>query len=118
VAAGIASLGAKLGRLEAGRPADVLVLATRHPDPWESVVASMPGDIELVTIGGDLAYGRPDWMATLAPPGVTEPVVAWGRSMLVDTSYSVKTPASPAPRLAELRSELIARYPQTGPIFA
>ena len=38
--------------------------------------------------------------------------------MLVDTSYSVRTPASPPPRLAELRAELIARYPQVGPIFA
>ena len=118
VAARIASLDDKLGLLAAGRPADILVLAARHPDPWESVVASMPGDIELVTIGGDLAYGRADWIGTLAPPGVTEPVVAWGRSMLVDTSYSVKTPATPAPRLADLRRDLIARYPQTGPIFA
>jgi 5-methylthioadenosine/S-adenosylhomocysteine deaminase len=118
VAAKIASLDDKLGLLAAGRLADILVLATRHPDPWESVAVSMPGDIELVTIGGDLAYGRADWIGTLAPPGVTEPVVAWGRSMLVDTSYSVKTPASPAPRLADLRKDLIARYPQTGPIFA
>jgi cytosine/adenosine deaminase-related metal-dependent hydrolase len=117
-AAGIAGLGANLGLLAAGRPADVLVLARRHPDPWESVVASLPADVELVTIGGDLAYGRADWISALAPAGATEPIIAWGRRMLVDTSYSVRTPASPPPRLAELRAELISRYPQVGPIFA
>lgn len=118
VAARIASLDDHLGLLDAGRPADILVLAARHPDPWESVVDSMPSDIELVMIGGDLAYGRTDWIGTVAPCGQTEPVVAWGRSMLVDTSYSVLSPETPSPKLGELRTELIARYPQVGPIFA
>ncbi len=117
-AARIAGLEASLGLLAAGRPADVLVLARRHPDPWESVVASLPADVELVTIGGDLAYGRPDWLSRLAPAGATEPVIAWGRKMLVDTSYSVRTPASPPPRLADLRAQLVGRYPPVGPIFA
>ena len=76
-AAGIAGLGSNLGLLAAGRPADVLVLARRHPDPWESAVASLPADVELVTIGGDLAYGRADWISTLAPAGATEPIIGW-----------------------------------------
>jgi hypothetical protein len=37
--------------------------------------------------------------------------------MLVDTRYSVRTTNTPAPKLAELRAELIDRYPQVGPIF-
>jgi hypothetical protein len=81
-------------------------------------VASLPADVELVTIGGDLAYGRADWISALAPAGATEPIIGWGKRMLVDTSYSVRTPAGPPPRLGELRAELIARYPQVGPIFA
>jgi 5-methylthioadenosine/S-adenosylhomocysteine deaminase len=125
-AARIAGLDDKLGLLKADRPADVLVLERRHPDPWEAVVQAAPSCVELVVLGGDVAYGRAAWVRKLAgvtndtdpDPGQTERLVAWGRSVLVDTSYSVKTPASPAPRLADLRAALIARYPQVGPIFA
>jgi len=124
-AAVIAGLGEQLGLLKAGRPADVLVLDRRHPDPWEAVVQAAPSSVQLVVLGGDVAYGRVDWVRALAgtstgdpDPATTERVLAWGRPMLVDTSYSVISPASPAPRLADLRAELIDRFPQVGPIFA
>ena len=125
-AARVAGLDDKLGRLAAGRPADVLVLERRHPDPWEAVVQAAPSCVDLVVLGGDVAYGRAAWVRTLAgvanandpDPGRTERLVAWGKTVLVDTSYSVKTPATEPPRLADLRAELIARYPQVGPIFA
>lgn len=124
-AAGIAGLDDHLGLLRAGRPADVLVLERRHPDPWEAVAQAEPSCVELVVLGGDVAYGRAAWVRDLAEvptggpdPGRTEPLVAWGKSVLVDTSYSVTTPGVVPPRLADLRAELIARYPQVGPIFA
>jgi len=44
-------------------------------------------------------------------------VLAWGKPMLIDTSYSLD-PSQPAPTLGQLRSELIAHFPQVGPIFA
>jgi hypothetical protein len=47
-----------------------------------------------------------------------ESVVAWGRPMNVDTRYSLVAPDEAPPRLAQLRAELIARYPQVGPIWA
>jgi hypothetical protein len=125
-AAKIAGLDDKLGLLKADRPADVVVLERRHPDPWEAVAQAAPSCVELVVLGGDVAYGRASWVRELAgvasesdpDPGRTERLVAWGRPVLVDTSYSIRTPATPAPRLADLRAELIARYPQVGPIFA
>ena len=125
-AARIAGLDDRLGRLKAGRPADVLVLERRHPDAWEAIAGAAPSSVELVVLGGDVAYGRAAWVRRLAgvtkatdpDPGHTERLVAWGRTVLVDTSYSVRTPASAPPRLADLRAELIARYPQVGPIFA
>lgn len=124
-AARIAGLEEHLGLLRAGRPADVLVLERRHPDPWEAVVQALPASVELVVLGGDVAYGRRDWVRLLAgvpaagpDPVTAEPVVAWGRPMLVDTSYSVRSPAATPPRLSNLRSALVERYPQVGPIFA
>ena len=119
-AALIAGLGDRLGWLEAGRPADVLVLERRREDPWENVVDADPSWVELVTIDGDLAYGRADWIRKLARPedvGRLEPVMAWGTEMLLDTTYSVATTGAP-PTLAKLRAALIAQYPPVGPIFA
>ena len=68
-AADIAGLGHRLGRLEKGRAADVLVLERRREDPWENVVDADPSWVELVTVDGDLAYGRADWVAELADEG-------------------------------------------------
>ncbi len=122
----IAGLADRIGLLKAGRAADVVVLERRHPDPWEAVAQAAPSCVDLVVLGGDVAYGRAAWVRQLAgvtkatdpDPGQTERLVAWGKSVLVDTSYSVNSPASPPPRLADLRAALIAQYPQVGPIFA
>lgn len=122
-AARIAGLEAALGALDAGRPADLLVLERRRDDPWESVADADPSWVELVTIGGDLAYGRRDWVAALAAPGSSEAppeeVLAWGKPMALDTGYAARPGRDTAPpRLSDLRAALIARYAQTGPIFA
>jgi cytosine/adenosine deaminase-related metal-dependent hydrolase len=120
-AAQIAGLGDKLGFLEVGRPADVLVLSRCHPDPYESVCAANPSDVELVLIGGGLAYGRTDWVPALAQdphdPNL-EPVLAWGRPMLLDTSYQGQPSTNPVPRLEQLRADLTSQYPPVGPIWA
>jgi 5-methylthioadenosine/S-adenosylhomocysteine deaminase len=121
-AAEIAGLAGQLGSLEAGRPADVVVLERRREDPYESVVAADPSWVQLVMIDGDLAYGRADWLTELVDPadrGRLEPVLAWGTPMLLDTSFRA-LPASPQlpPTMAQLRAALITHYPQVGPIFA
>ncbi len=46
-------------------------------------------------IGGDLAYGRADWLPGLsadADQDRLEPLIAWGKPMLLDTSYAVPRP--------------------------
>ncbi len=65
-AARIAGLGDRLGLLAAGRPADVLVLERRHPDPWEAIAQAAPSCVDLVVLGGDVAYGRAAWVRRLA----------------------------------------------------
>ena len=119
-AASIAGLASDLGLLAQGRPADILVLERHGEDPWESVLAADPSSVELVTIAGDLAYGRPEWIERLAAPeqvAQAERVIAWGKPMLLDTSYAV-VPHDPPLRLAVLRDQLIAGFPSLGPIFA
>jgi len=119
-AAAIAGLGDKLGRIAAGRPADLVVFERRHPGTYENVAEADPGWVELVMIGGDLAYGREDWMLQLtaaADHDRLQPLIAWGQPMRLDTGYAVK-PGQPAPTLSDLRAELIAGYPQVGPIFS
>jgi 5-methylthioadenosine/S-adenosylhomocysteine deaminase len=118
-AAAICGLDAQLGLLAPGRVADVLVLERRHDDPWESVLAADPSWTELVLIGGDVCYGRRAWVTDLAGAGrigELEPVIAWGKQMLLDTTYAVRPQGTP-PRLADLRARLIGGYPQVGPVF-
>jgi 5-methylthioadenosine/S-adenosylhomocysteine deaminase len=120
-AAAIAGLGDKLGTLAPGRAADLVVFERFVADPWENVVEADPSWVELVMIDGDLAYGRADWLRQLAATGALEglePQVAWGKQMLLDTSYAAHPDGDSPVRLAQLRADLIREYPQVGPIFA
>lgn len=121
-AAAIAGLGDVLGTIAPGRPADLLVLERHLPDPYDNVCEAYPSWVDLVLIGGDLTYGRRDWIRALAAepdhPGL-EPVTAWGKPMLLDTAYSAEAgDGTTAPTLTQLRDSLTSAYPQVGPIFA
>ena len=84
-----------------GHAADLTVVQKRSKTP---TTASWPRTswVELVAIGGDIIYGRPDWVAKLSSPNDYEAVTAWGRPMLLDTRFgspddaSVDGPAVPA----------------------
>jgi hypothetical protein len=120
-AAEIAGVDTKLGTIAEGRPADLVVLERHLDDPWENVCVAEPSWVDLVLIDGDLAYGRADWMTALAaePKRPTlEPLVAWGKPMVLDASYQDRHTEHPPLTLAELRAALIAQYPRIGPIFA
>lgn len=119
-AASIAGLDDHIGRLVPGMAADVLVLERRVEDPWENILTADPAWVDLVTIGGDLSYGRPGWVASVvgeASAAEYEPVLAWGKPMLLDTRFSANAPDAPPPRLSDLRAALIGRDPRIGPIF-
>jgi 5-methylthioadenosine/S-adenosylhomocysteine deaminase len=120
-AARIAGLEEKLGQLKGGRPADVVVFERRREDPWENVVEANPSWVELVMIDGDLAYGRADWMTDLvaeSDQGRLEALIAWGKPVLLDTTYTAEAADQEQPPLAQLRADLTAEYPPVGPIFA
>ena len=120
-AAVIAGLDDRLGVLEAGRPADVAVFERVHADPWESVVRSEPAQVDLVLIGGDVAYGRPAFVRALVGEeagGRYEQEIAWGEPMLLDTGFQAHPGAQVIPTLSQLRAALIGAYPHVGPIYA
>lgn len=126
-AAEIAGLSEHLGALEVGRPADLVVMARQDSDAYESVCVSTPADVELVMLGGNVVYGRHDWVTTLtsdtdgtedsAGPGF-ELVLAWGRQMLLDTGFEAYPGNEGSPRLAQIRQALTSIYPPVGPIWA
>jgi 5-methylthioadenosine/S-adenosylhomocysteine deaminase len=122
-AATIAGLDDHLGKLEVDRPADLVVLERRAADGYDSVLLSEPTAVQLTMIGGDIVYGRSDWLAPpIVNPADYEPVLAWGRPMLLDTRLGSPetgpTPTGPGLRLADMRARLIARYPNVGPILS
>jgi cytosine/adenosine deaminase-related metal-dependent hydrolase len=120
-AARTAGLDDRIGSLEVGRTADIVVLQRRHDDPYDNVVAAYPSWVELVMIGGDLTYGRPDWDSQVTTASEYEQVEAWGRHMLLDTRFGspeAAGAAGPPRRLSDMRQRLINRYPAVGPIFA
>jgi 5-methylthioadenosine/S-adenosylhomocysteine deaminase len=120
-AAKIAGLEDKLGQLKGGRAADLVVFERHREDPWENVVEANPSWVDLVMIDGDLAYGRADWMTDLvaeSDQGRLEALIAWGRPVLLDTSYTAEEADQEQPPLAQLRADLTAEYPPVGPIFA
>jgi cytosine/adenosine deaminase-related metal-dependent hydrolase len=120
-AADIAAVGEELGRLREGLPADLVVFERRLDDPYENVLDAEPAWVELVMIDGDLPYGRADWLETLSAPADRErfePLIAWGKRMLLDTSHTAAPATGGQPRLEDLRGLLVGEYPQVGPIFA
>ena len=102
-AAVIAGLGEQLGLLRpVGRPTSSCWIAVtrtpgrrssrppRRPSSWSCSVATWrTGGVDWVRALAGTSTGDPD-------PVTAERVLAWGRPMLVDTSYSVISPASPA----------------------
>lgn len=117
VAARVAGLEDRLGSVAVGRPADLVVLERHHSDPYESVCLADPSWVQLVTIGGDVTYGRADWFDTLsgrAAGHTIEDLLAWGKPMRLDTGF--QGPGEPP--LSEVRAALVGAYAPVGPIFA
>jgi 5-methylthioadenosine/S-adenosylhomocysteine deaminase len=120
-AAKIAGLEDTLGTLAAGRPADLAVFERHRDDPWESVAVADPSYVQLVMIGGDVAYGNAGLIGQMFDADAVakfEAQIAWGKPMLLDTSYQGHPKGESPPPLSTLRADLIKAFPQVGPIFA
>jgi hypothetical protein len=123
VAASSAGWGQKLGSIEEGKYADLLVLDDDKPDPYDNLIAATEKDIRLVVISGHVRYGDEALVgaAGLAPAD-TEPLRVGGRAKRLN----LKHPTSPLNNItltmaAEgLRDEMsdLERAPSRGMVMA
>ncbi len=61
--------------------------AEAHRRPYENVVFAYPSWVDMVMIGGDIIYGRADWVAELSTPRRLRP----GHRLLLDTRFGSRT---------------------------
>jgi 5-methylthioadenosine/S-adenosylhomocysteine deaminase len=54
----------RVGRVGPGLLADLLVLTSRRPDPYENLIKATERDVRLVLVGGRPVYGTPGLMRT------------------------------------------------------
>ncbi|MDR0600358.1 MAG: amidohydrolase family protein [Treponema sp.] len=75
----------RLGTLEEGKLADILVLKARRDDPFENLVNAAMEDIELLTLAGTPIYGEHRFLDALGgglPRGYTN-ITVGGRPMFI-----------------------------------
>ncbi|WP_108512960.1 amidohydrolase family protein [Bradyrhizobium algeriense] len=92
VAARSAGWGDKLGSIEDGKYADLLVLDADKPDPYDNLVAATERDIRLVVIAGHVRYGDEALVGTAGlAQAETEPLRVDGRAKRLNLNH----PTSP-----------------------
>lgn len=80
VAAEAAGWGGKLGTIEAGKYADLLVLDASSADPYDNLALAMESNIRLVMVAGHLRFGDEAIMGDLSPADQNlEPLTVGGR---------------------------------------
>jgi 5-methylthioadenosine/S-adenosylhomocysteine deaminase len=84
--------GSRVGRIEQGRTADLLVVDSRLEDVYRNLIESIERDVRLVLVGGKARYGRNALMkAAGAESSEKLPQAGRGRSLSLTGS---KTPVS------------------------
>lgn len=63
-AAAVLGLQARLGRLQAGYLADIMIVSGDRTKPYDAILAATPATMRLVMVGGEILYGDTD-LATL-----------------------------------------------------
>jgi len=75
----------RIGTLESGKLADILVLKARKDDPYDNLVSASMKDIELLVLAGKPIYGDKRFLEIFGgklPPGYTE-ITVGKRTMFV-----------------------------------
>ena len=76
----------RVGSLEPGRLADLVVVAGHSGDPYGHLIEATETGVRLVVIGGIARYGTPALLAELSPVDETFPIAGSSRGFHLDTA--------------------------------
>lgn len=82
-AAEVLGLGDQLGVIKKGHVADLFVVRGTGTDPYETILASTPGDVRLTMVAGQVIYGDETLRAIAAFGDACEPLDACGTAKFV-----------------------------------
>jgi len=88
IPAQLTRLNDRIGKLQGGLYADLLVIRRRQRSPYDSVVTATPADIQLVVIGGRPIYGDSALMHKLLPGRPLQEITVCGTAKALDLSGS------------------------------
>ena len=94
----------RLGSIEAGKLADLLVIDGAGDDPYAALLTAREAAIKLVVIAGLPRFGDPALMKTLGATGET--VSIGGQARTLDVTQSVEDPAVASISLASATAQL------------
>ncbi len=86
IPARLAGLNDKIGSIQPGLIADLLVVRRTEKDPYQSLLNASPSDVRLVLIGGSPVYGDEELMRRLGPASDLEPLTLCGSPKALDFS--------------------------------
>ena len=108
----------ELGSIEAGKYADLMVVARKTGvSAYRALIDARPQDVLLTTISGDPLYGTVPLMEALGKAGDHEKIDACGAPRAVDATVVAADVPGAEETLDSIESRLKAVIPQLTPIF-
>ena len=104
----LAGLSDRIGTLETGRTADIVVLRANGNHAYDTAVHANPEDVELVIVNGEAIYGRPAWVKTLLPSEKLETLQVCGVEKAISFASETRATGKPAKSWKQTTDELSA----------
>lgn len=108
----------RIGSIEAGKFADLLVVRKRDGvSAYRSLIDAQPSDVLLVTISGDALFGVPATMDALGKTGDYEVIDACGVPRAIDTTVIAKDVPGATESLSSIETKLATVNPRLTPVI-
>lgn len=102
----IVSLNDKIGTIEVGKYADLMVLNGDTKNPYRAVIDAEPSDVTLTTIGGQVFYGDASLVNETGTTRAFETVDACGAKRMISTTEVGSTMPESTKTLGTMVSEM------------
>jgi 5-methylthioadenosine/S-adenosylhomocysteine deaminase len=84
--ADIIGMGDKLGRIQVGYQADLVVIRGDRRSPYNGIIDADASDVLMTVIDGEMLYGQTDWLDTLGQAGKYQTVDGCGEPRGIRTT--------------------------------